>query len=290
MGLSHEPVPHRGRARGRGVLSATVRALRRSAAALAVAPAFALLSVACGDDGSDPNGVEAAPDAPHAPVSSATAKGTPNDPDAGDGRLELAVLPALPEFVAPDGRAARSPQPGHVASHGALDDLARPRAGEDGPLVLTWIQLDASGYEEPALFAEGSRPPLAEVLDAEVLAADGRRVAVDGFATVEEDDAAGGVTRLVLTPLPPACCLGRFPDASERVHVRVPAELGLALDPFEPLRLVGTLAVEERRDGLGLFEGLYFLEVEGLEVDGLEVEGLEVDGPDVDGLAPRRPR
>lgn len=247
-----------------------------SAAAWA-ALASALVLAGCGEDGSDGSRAHAPTAAGATPADASPA---PSEPDAAPttDRLDLAVLAPLPEFARADG-AARTPPPGHVAAHGSLDDLAPLADGESpdraAPIHLTWSALDAPGYEEPLLMASGERPSLAEVLDPVVLAADGRRVVLDGFGTVEEDDGAGRTTALLLTPLPPACCLGRFPGASERVHVRVPAALDLTVDPWAPLRLTGTLTVEERRDGLGLFEGLYFFEVEGL----VEVEGLEAGEP-----------
>jgi len=182
----------------------------------------------------------------------------PDEPPAPDPATQLAVLEPLPEFVEAERAAA---PPGHLVAHGTLDRLAPPEAG--GPLHATWALFDAPAYTEPALMESGERPALDAVLDPRLLAARGRRVVVDGFGTVERE-ANGRPVDLLVTPLPPACCLGRFPSATERVHARLPADCELDLDPWTPLRLVGTLVVEERRDGLGLFEGLYFLEVESI--------------------------
>jgi len=227
--------------------------------ALALVAACAVGFAVCGQDASTARAAEpsvAGADAP-SPVDVGGRVGEPGEQSGAPGRLELAVLAPLPEFV-DDGPAA--PPPGHLVAHGSIDEWAPPQTV--GTVHLTWSQLDAPDYVEPALMLDDERPSLSEVLAPRVVEASGHRVVIDGFGTVEREE-HGRPRDLLLTPLPPACCLGRFPGATERVHVRLPAGSDLELDPWTPLRLVGTLAVEERRDGLGLFEGLYFLRVEG---------------------------
>jgi hypothetical protein len=198
------------------------------------------------------------------------------DPDSGratdasvnaEGGLDLALLAPLPEFV--DPARDRPGASGHVADHG---DLAEPTAATARALdavALSWSTLSAPDYESPALMASVERPPLEQVIDGTVLAASGRRVVLDGFGTVDRR-AGDAVVELMLTPLPLSCCLGGFPAAGGRVHVRVDPALRLEVDPWTPLRLVGRFDVEERRDELGLFEGLYFLEVERASDVGVE--------------------
>jgi hypothetical protein len=178
---------------------------------------------------------------------------------ASDGQaLDLALLPPDARFV--DARpAARA---GHLFEHG---DLPRPEPEPD-LVVLTFADLAAPRHEPPSPGSTRSRPPLDEVLSAEVRAANGRRVVFSGFATVERSE-GGASTALVLTRLPPACCLGRVPAPDERLHVEVPAGLALVVDPWRPVRVTGLFAAEERRDAYGLFEGLYFLAADGARVE-----------------------
>jgi len=172
--------------------------------------------------------------------------------------LDLALLASDPRFEdsAPAARA------GHLFDHG---DVARARP-EPGALVLTFADLAAPRHEAPSPGSTRPRPPLGDVLSAAVLAAHGQRVAFSGFATVEREE-GGAATAVLLTRLPPACCLGRVPAPDERLHVEVPAALALAVDPWRPVVVTGRFAAEERRDAYGLFEGLYFLAADGARVE-----------------------
>jgi len=162
--------------------------------------------------------------------------------------LELAILEPLPEHV------RATPAPGHVFAHGSLGEVAPPADA----VALRFADLAAPRYETPSPGSTAERPTLDAVLAPAVLAARGERVAITGFATVERSE-SGHAVALVLTPLPPGCCLGRTPAADERVHVTLPAALAVIVDPWQPLTLVGSFAIEERTDAFGLFEGLYFL-------------------------------
>lgn len=172
--------------------------------------------------------------------------------------LDLALLPPDPRFEDP----APAARPGHLVDHG---DVARVEA-RAGAVVLTFADLAAPRHEAPSPGSTRPRPPLGEVLSAAVLAAHGQRVVFSGFATVEREE-GGAATAVLLTRLPPACCLGRVPGPDERLHVEVPAALALAVDPWRPLVVTGRFAAEERRDAYGLFEGLYFLAADGARVE-----------------------
>lgn len=164
--------------------------------------------------------------------------------------LDLAVLEPLPEHV----RARPVVPPGHVVAHGTLGEFAPPA----GAVALRFADLAAPRYEPPSPGSTAKRPSLDTVLAPAVLAARGERVAITGFATVERSE-SGHAVALLLTPLPPGCCLGRTPAVDERVHVTLPASLAVIVDPWQPLTFVGQFAIEERLDAFGLFEGLYFL-------------------------------
>jgi hypothetical protein len=168
---------------------------------------------------------------------------------ANDG-LDLAVLEPLPEHV----RARPAVPPGHVVAHGSIGEFAPPA----GAVALRFADLAAPNYEAPSPGSTAKRPSLDTVLAPAVLAAHGQRVAITGFATLERSE-SGHAVALLLTPLPPGCCLGRTPAVDERVHVSLPASLAVIVDPWQPLTLLGQFAAEERTDAFGLFEGLYFL-------------------------------
>ncbi|MEZ5978702.1 MAG: hypothetical protein R3F34_10830 [Planctomycetota bacterium] len=206
----------------------------------------AQLVTGCGDEPPSTSPVDATPAVDDAPSGAEPADGVESE-----GGLDLAVLPPLPEFAQdPSATAA-----GHVVSHRGLSALG---AADDDAPELTWEQLAAPDYEAPLVASDDERPALDDVLHPAVLAARDTRVTIDGFATLERAR-SGVAVEIVLTPLPPTCCLGRTPRADERVHVEVPEALALVVDPYQPLRVVGTFAAEERRDALGLYEGVYFL-------------------------------
>lgn len=202
--------------------------------------------------------------APDAAAVGDSGPSTAGDARPGGGALDLALLAPLPEFVDParDRAAPGNVPSGHVAAHGELDEPTPETALSFDAVAIAWSALSAPNYVAPALMGTAERPPLEQVVDASVLAASGRRVVLDGFGTVDRR-AGAAVVELMLTPLPLSCCLGGFPDAGGRVHVRIDPAIGLEVDPWTPLRLVGRFDVEERRDALGLFEGLYFLAVDG---------------------------
>lgn len=240
-------------------MSVAARAARF--ARMCCASLVSLAALACdGARESDAAAAHAAPtpSATRSSVGTSTASAPDATVDASDTTvaattlesLDLAILEPLPEHV----RATPAPAPGHVFAHGTLGEVAPPT----GAVALRFADLAAPRYETPSPGSTAQRPSLDAVLAPSVLAARNQRVAITGFATVERSESGHAVT-LVLTPLPPACCLGRTPAVDERVHVTLPTSLAVTVDPWQPLTLVGSFAIEERTDAFGLFEGLYFL-------------------------------
>jgi hypothetical protein len=176
------------------------------------------------------------------------------------GALILAILGSgcrenmTPHPTAPDelrGELIRAPVsdvpgPASPARSNLFSFPGLHHAGEDEPL---WVGFDAlSGYEfdETAAAPDSTDARNTSQVPEEILALDGREVAVKGFM-LPLTFQGGLVTELLLMRDQSLCCFGVIPRINDWIHVSLQKPgVKAALD--QPVTLLGTLHVGELYD------------------------------------------
>lgn len=171
--------------------------------------------------------------------------------------LELASLDGGWIPADPQTRGTRGREDGHRFGHlGSPPGVGVVPGGYQG---LGFDGLLAPDWAAPNALESGPRPPLAEVLPAEILAADGRQVALEGFA-VALDGRGADSRRWLLSPAPDGCCSTGPATFDQFVWVELAEDPGWNGDPYSPVRVAGRFRVEELSDDFGFLESLYRLD------------------------------
>lgn len=204
--------------------------------------------------------------------------------DWREGRADFPAMPAaLVRFAAPIDGSVPTDRPGFAAGSdlAALEanvdhsgpagadfwsahGVAAPTdaAGEpDERLNLRFRDLVLADYDPDVRGPDGNRPPPEAIFPPEVLALDGRSVALEGF--VQPIEARGRkIVLFALLPFPPSCLFGGMLRPDQQVEASAHALGGLELHPFLPIRVEGKLSVGEEMDSFGFVRSLFRLEVE----------------------------
>ncbi len=148
-----------------------------------------------------------------------------------------------------------------LSSFGGLDH-GPVRAGSsdlplpEGVVLATWDDLMVPDYEPPSPLDPDDGYTKEDLFPAEVLAFDGRRVAVEGFM-LPTDFKGSRVTAFVLSPYPPGCCFGGMPGMDEWIDVEVDDPNGVEYFAYRTVRVIGTFEVGELLDDYGYVRSIF---------------------------------
>ncbi len=134
----------------------------------------------------------------------------------------------------------------------------------EGVVPLTVQDLALPGYVSGGGGPEEERPPREEIFPPEILALDGRQVALEGFA-MPLDYEDGRITVILLSPFPPSCQFGGMLGQDQLIDVPLGPNLRFTWHPFLAVRVTGRLEVGEQLDVLGFVQSLYRLRADRIE-------------------------
>ncbi len=180
-------------------------------------------------------------------------------------------------FIADFSSATSGPALGGAAAAGGFgmgltEEHAAIMAGEvEGPEVdadtqrISYETLSVPDYQGEPYFDDAEQKDPTTIFTPELLALDGKKVALDGFMN-PLDFEGREVVSFLLSPYPPGCCFTGMPRYDELVDAYSITE-GETFQwyPYRALRATGTLRVGEQLDEYGYVLSIYRLEVEKLE-------------------------
>ncbi|HKX45717.1 MAG TPA: DUF3299 domain-containing protein, partial [Planctomycetota bacterium] len=150
----------------------------------------------------------------------------------------------------------------HVAPH---QTGAPSRAGlAEGVEPLAFEDLVLPSYRPRAVLDDDVARGGEELFPPEILALDGRSVAIEGFM-MPLDYLADRVSQFVLSPYPPGCCFGGLPGMDEWVDVEVLDPAGCEYFAYRTIRVTGTFEVGEVLDDYGYVSSVYRLRATAVE-------------------------
>ena len=164
--------------------------------------------------------------------------------------------------TAPDGSMITSGQAGGSLQHGRIDSIAGTV-----PEGVEWVdfpRLALPDYVGEPTFDDEPRPAAEDIFPPEILALDGKQVAIDGFM-MPLDFKERQVTAFILSPYPPGCHFGGMPRLDEWVDSTVLDEEGVPWLAYRAIRVTGTLHVGEQIDEYGYVTSIYRLDAERVE-------------------------
>ena len=133
---------------------------------------------------------------------------------------------------------------------------------DDGSFLVTLLWLGDFELEMP----RWNDPEMAEKMNAQIperiLALDGKRVEITGFAMPMEFGGAGSVTRMLLLADLMGCCFGIMPAFNEMVEVVIPEPGEKGVVNAEAYSVTGTIRVGAENNDWGYVTNLYRIEAE----------------------------
>ena len=175
------------------------------------------------------------------------------DPLAG-APLDLATLP---------GRDGGGPGGSHSANAYVAGSASSDLALEEGVELVAFDDLMLPDYVPPSVLDEDQEHDPEGAFPEEVLALDGRRVALEGYMQPLSFN-GNKVTSFILSPYPPGCCFGGMPGLDEWVDVTVEGE-GVGYIAYRVVRVTGELEVGEALDDWGYVSSLYRMQSDKVE-------------------------
>jgi uncharacterized protein len=148
----------------------------------------------------------------------------------------------------------------HRPVRGGVSDLPLP----DGVVLATWDDLMVPDYEPPSPLDPDDGYTKEDLFPPEVLAFDGRKVAVEGFM-LPVDFKGTRVTAFVLTPYPPGCHFGGQPNMDEWIDVEVTDPNGVEYFSYRTVRVTGTFEVGEMIDDYGYVRSIFRQQADEVE-------------------------
>lgn len=180
---------------------------------------------------------------------------------SGDPNQAAAAIAAAQELNDADAVAS-------LMTHGRVDGMhASPRMTPlpEGTVPIDYTTLHLPEYRSRTS-SDGIARPNDEVFTPEVLALDGKQIAMLGFQVPVEIDAKNRKLKsFVLSPMPPGCHFGTLPRPDEWIDVDAVPMGGTDYLAYRIVRVTGTLEVGEVYDEFGFLMNIYRIRATAVE-------------------------
>jgi len=198
----------------------------------------------------------------------AAAVGTAERLETAPKLVRGAPLRAEPGAGATEDDALGGATPGGVVNHGRVED-AGPEAGMP-PLPEDTTPIDYSTIALPdyemGTSDDGVARPNEEIFPPEILALEGKRIALLCFMMPEQFDKENRkLLSFIVSPFPPGCHFGTVPRADEWISADANAIGGAEFLAYRVVRVIGTLELGEEYDQYGYLMSLYRIRVERVD-------------------------
>ncbi|QDU86036.1 hypothetical protein Pla163_31850 [Planctomycetes bacterium Pla163] len=171
--------------------------------------------------------------------------------------------------VAAAGAAGGSTTPNGLVTHGRVQEAGTafglPELPE-GVIGIDYETLALPDYEQKSS-QDGSVRPNEEIFPPEILALEGKQVALMGFMVPDVfDDENRKLVSFIVSPFPPGCHFGTLPRADEWIECDATPIGGASFLAYRVVRVVGTLELGEEYDRWGFLMSLYRIKVDHIDV------------------------
>lgn len=178
----------------------------------------------------------------------------------------LMQQPGADGATAADGGAAT---PSGLLTHGRVQDAAEnlglPALADD-VVAVDYSTLALPDYEQ-SMSQDGAVRPNEEVFPPEILALEGKQVALMGFMVPDVfDEENRKLVSFIVSPFPPGCHFGTLPRADEWIECDATPIGGASFLAYRVVRVVGTLELGEEYDRWGFLMSLYRIKVARIDV------------------------